>query len=52
MGKLENEHKMKKILDRYFLCFNKKEVTYYREFDGSKSTMDLIITSLELPELE
>ena len=33
-----------KILERYNLFFiNKKEETYYRAFDGSKSTIDLTI---------
>ena len=42
-----------KLLNRYnLLCINKKEETYYRAFDGSKSTIDLTITSLTIaPEL-
>ena len=32
---------MKKILERFNpLCINKKEETYYRVFDGSKSTIE------------
>ena len=45
---------MEKILDRYNLfCINKKEETYYRAFDSSKSTIDLTIASLTIAlELE
>ena len=45
---------MEKILNIYnLLCINKKEVTYYRAFDGRKSTIDLTIASQAIaPELE
>ena len=40
---------MERVLDRYnLMCINKKEETYFRAFDSSKSIIDLTIA----PELE
>ena len=40
---------LEKILDEFnLLCLNEKEETYYKTFDGSKSTIDLAITNLAL----
>ena len=37
---------LENILDRFnLLCLNEKEETYYRAFDGAKSTIDLTISS-------
>ena len=43
---------MKKIiLNRYnLLCINKKEETYYRAFNGSKSPIDLTIDSIMIAQ--
>ena len=38
-----------KTLDRFnFLCLNKKEETYYRAYDGCKSTIDLTLINLTI----
>ena len=40
---------LKKILGKFnLLCLNEKDETYYRAFDGCKSTIDLAITNLAL----
>ena len=40
---------LEKFLDEFnILCLNEKEETYYRAFNGSKSTIDLAITNLAL----
>ena len=40
---------LEKIQDKFnLLCLNEKEETYYRAFDGCKSTIDLAITNLAL----
>ena len=40
---------IEKILNRYnFLYINKEEETYYRAFDGNKSTIDLTVASLTI----
>ena len=37
---------LENILDRFnLLCLNEKEETYYRAYDGKKSTIDLTLTS-------
>ena len=43
---ITRERKIDKILDRYnLLCINKKEETYYKAFDSSKSTINLTVAN-------
>ena len=40
---------LEKILDRHnLLCLNEKEETYYRAYDGCKSTIDLTFSNLTI----
>ena len=40
---------LENILDKFnLLCLNEKEETYYRAFDGIKSTIDLTLTSITI----
>ena len=40
---------LEKILDSYdLLCLNEKEETYYRAYDGCKSTIDLTLVNLSI----
>ena len=52
MENREKEHKRendgKNTRQIQLLCINKKEKTYYRAFDGSKSTINLTIANLTI----
>ena len=43
------ERRIEKILDRYnLLCLDEKEKTYYRAYDGCKSTIYLTLANLTI----